>query len=287
MPFCERCGRRLMDNEVCSCGIQNIQQPNNYGQHFDMQPIQGANQPVHYAQPPMGGQPGFPQQQNFSQPRPPFGQQSAPRQQNVFGGNNYNPFAAQNAVPKKKGGKGKVVLILIIVLLLLAAAGFGVWYFLLRDKDGKDESAPDGGDLNASARSVKRAAESALQDVCKENSIDISGSTFIITNVVDKKGKSLNYNVPEELKKFSEEFNDKIYDYDEDADYYAYILVFDGMSCEYSAVSEEFDTPGIGTYPPGDDTFTIYTSEGAVPAEKDAEYVLDDVYDMAIDAIKG
>lgn len=201
----------------------------------------------------------------------------------------FNPFssqAAENYSDEEKRGK-MILAVLITVAVMLAIACFGVWFFLLRDTgEITVREAPDGGDMRTSAGNLKIAAGTAMKDISAAASVKLDGYVYIVTNGIDIKGDSLNRRIPAQLSDHMDEFYQKLLECDENVNYYAYVMVFNGTVCEYAAIADEFSSANIATYPAGESGFTIYTPEGAEEADKMMLRSLDDVYDHVLESVR-
>lgn len=133
--------------------------------------------------------------------------------------------------------------------------------------------------LNSYANILSKAAMTSLTDMDEEG-YDIDG-TFIISS-----DESLNYNVNSDFD--VDMFKENAENYFGDISEIDYFVVISEGSCVYSACIKTEDEEYVGTYPvktrPG--SFENY-DESYLETEsiEGSEYTLEELYDMAVDAI--
>ncbi|MCM1269096.1 MAG: hypothetical protein NC247_00525 [Ruminococcus flavefaciens] len=131
--------------------------------------------------------------------------------------------------------------------------------------------------LNSSANSLCKATMTALTDMDEEG-CDVNG-TFIISS-----DESLNYNVSRDFD--VDMFKEKAEDYFDDITKIDYFVVISEGSCVYSACIQKENAEYIGTYPiqqrPSHFEYKSYLETESMDG---SEYTLEELYDMAVDAI--
>lgn len=245
MPFCQNCGRKLAENEVCNCTSGAAPTPT--PAPVPTPAPSPAPKPAETAAPKPAPTPApapkpinNTSQQTTPPPAPKPQPAPAPQQMNTNQAYYQNVNVQQK--PKKKTSVGLIIalilipVVLIVLLVLAILAAILVPGMLGYVNKSKVSSA------NASANNISKAVNSALTEMDSDG-FNVGGSYYIICS--DKKN---NYNVPAE--NFDEtELYDKIKEFYADSENTEWFAVVEYGSCTYAANSETWKNEIVGTCP--------------------------------------
>ena len=239
MPFCQNCGRKLAEGEICSC-------------------TQNASPYIT----PLGGMPAqnpspFPSSEQSQNP------QGQPYPYQNPQGQPYQYQYPQNAQqqPQKKSHIGCLIAALVCISVSIGAlAAILVPATLGYVKKAHNASA------NSAAKSVYQSASSALADLDEEGK-KVSG-TYILSNFRNDS------NAPFDTKAFAEKFSA----YYTESDTISYFVVVKNGTCTYAAVKlDSFDDLGTYPYTSAVNEVTLYDGESVTDYTIDEVYA--DAYD--------
>ncbi len=277
MPFCQNCGRKLAENEVCNCtsGAAPTPVPTpTTAPAAAPQPApaeapapkpEAAPAPKAEAAPapapkpeekpataaaPQTPPPAAPKPQPAPAPAPKPAPQPAPAPQQVY------PNAAAQQPKKKKTPVGLIIAIILIPIVLIVLLVVGILAAILLPAMSGYVSKSKISSANASASSISKAVDSSLTDLDMQG-VKISGYYVVCS---DKKN---NYNLPENFDE--DEFYKKMKNYYSDSEKHEWFAVVEYSSCTYAAVSEGWKEQLVGTYP--------YSSTADGPCYYDTYYL--------------
>ena len=299
MPYCENCGRKLEENEICNCVADtngriepdtSINNANNAPAGAPVPPpVQGYAQQQGYPQQGQGGFPqhsqsypqqrpgGYPQQsQSYPQQRPggypqqgqPYPQQRPNYPQQPYPGQPYPQGYAQQQ-PQKKSHAW--VLAIVLPLGILALLGIFIMAAIFVPAMIGYTKKSNFSSANSAANSLTKAATTAIVEL-DDKGEDVRG-TYIISS-----DRSKNTAVPfdvgefyERAERYFDEINEK-----------EYFVVIENGVCTYCAVAESWTTSSmIGSYPPGSDFRPrIYHRDGTITSATEGD-TLNDLYRYA------
>lgn len=225
MPFCQNCGKRLAENEVCNCTATNpnptpVPKPS---------PQNTNNNSVNPAPAPK------PNNQNVSNgTTPPPAPQPAPQAA-------YQNVSAQQT--KKKTPVGLIIAIILIPIVLIVLLVIGLLAAILVPSMIGYTNKSKVTSANANASSLYKGLNSSLVEMDSAG-YKISGSSYYII-CSDKKN---NYNVPTD--NFDEDkFYKTLKNYYSDSEKGEWFAVVEYGSVSYVASSESWKNQLVGTYP--------------------------------------
>ena len=271
MPFCQNCGRKLAENEVCNCtsGAAPTPVPTPAPAAAPQPAPAEAPAPKPEAAPapkaeaapapapkpeekpataaaPQTPPPAAPKPQPAPKPAP----QPAPAPQQVY------PNAAAQLPKKKKTPVGLIIAIILIPIVLIVLLVVGILAAILLPAMSGYVSKSKISSANASANSISKAVDSSLTDLDMQG-VKISGYYVVCS---DKKN---NYNLPENFDE--DEFYKQMKNYYSDSEKHEWFAVVEYSSCTYAAVSEGWKEQLVGTYP--------YSSTADGPCYYDTYYL--------------
>lgn len=253
MPFCQNCGRKLAENEVCNCtsgtaaNAAPAPAPQPTPAPTPVQAPKPAPTPAPAPQPANGGAqtpPPAPKPVNSGAQTPPPAPKPAPQPQPAPAPQPQGVYTNVNVQqqPKKKTSVGLIIalilipIILIVLIVVLILAAILVPSMSGYVKKSKVSSA------NATSNSIYKAVTSSLTDM-DANGYSIGGGYYIICS-----DKENNYNVPTEH--FNEDVLYKNIDsYFKDNQNCEWFAVVEYGSVTYAASSESWKDEIVGSYP--------------------------------------
>ena len=275
MPFCQNCGRKLAENEVCNCtsGAAPTPVPTPAPAAAPQPAPAEAPAPKPEAAPapkaeaapapapkpeekpataaaPQTPPPAAPKPQPAPAPAPKPAPQPAPAPQQVY------PNAAAQQPKKKKTPVGLIIAIILIPIVLIVLLVVGILAAILLPAMSGYVSKSKISSANSSASSISKAVNSSLTDLDTQG-VKISGYYVVCS---DKKN---NYNLPENFDE--DEFYKKMKNYYSDSEKHEWFAVVEYSSCTYAAVSEGWKEQLVGTYP--------YSSTADGPCYYDTYYL--------------
>ena len=257
MPFCQNCGRKLAENEVCNCtsGAAPAPVPTPAPAAAPQPAPAEAPAPKPEAAPapkaeaapapapkpeekpanaaaPQTPPPAAPKPQPAPAPKPQPAPAPAPQQ--VY------PNAAAQQPKKKKTPVGLIIAIILIPIVLIVLLVVGILAAILLPAMSGYVSKSKISSANAAASSISKAVDSSLTDLDMQG-VKISGYYVVCS---DKKN---NYNLPENFDE--DEFYKQMKNYYSDSEKQEWFAVVEYSSCTYAAVSEGWKEQLVGTYP--------------------------------------
>lgn len=255
MPYCENCGRKLNDGEVCNCTAP--------AQGAPAQQAPPPQQP--YVQQPYGGYPQNPQ----PYPNQPYPNQPYPQIKPVaYDGTPLPP-------PPKPSRKWLLAVIIPLGVFFLVTAVI-IFAILVPSYTSYKEKAKHSS-MNSAARGINSAAISTLNELRLEEE-------WVMGDYIISSDSSKNVYVGFDEEKFykKEEFHFA------ELDKYDYFIIVEDGNPVYAAVSESWNNKKdyIGTYPLQYDSKTYYYSPSKYTADGEKVFVkdketLNDLYEYA------